>query len=134
MESNPHPFQEVLTQYIHRSKMIYNTGLKKNNLIIFVYIPLDIFREIPHNKFTELEAWLYFPGLDNPQDILHITQNTSSTDSSTRKDLRGDKQSDTKCEPKVGYSKLLLGLVLQPDQRRISICAQSHELSSGQQN
>ena len=74
IESSPRLFQEVPTQYIHRSRMIYDTGLKMNNLINFVYIPLDIFREIPHNKLTELEAWLYFLGSDNPQDILRITQ------------------------------------------------------------
>ena len=41
----------------------------------FVYISLDIFPEILHNKLTELDAWLYFLGSDNPGDIIHITKN-----------------------------------------------------------
>lgn len=45
-----------------------------NNLLNFVYIPLDIFRKMPHNELTELDAWLYFLGSDHPQDILRITE------------------------------------------------------------
>ena len=74
MELSPQPFQEVPGQYIHRSSMIYDTGLKMNNLLNFVYISLDIFRKISHNNLTELDAWLYFLGLDNPKDIIRITQ------------------------------------------------------------
>ena len=39
-----------------------------------VYIPLDIFRKMPHNELTKLDAWLYFLGSDYPQDILRITE------------------------------------------------------------
>lgn len=74
MESSPQPFQKVPEQYIHRSRMIYDTKLKMNNLLNFIYISLDIFREVPHNKLTELEAWLYFLGSDSPQDIIRIIQ------------------------------------------------------------
>lgn len=38
----------------------------------FIYIPLDIFRDMPHNTFNELEAWLYFLASDTPEDILRI--------------------------------------------------------------
>lgn len=74
MESSPQTFQKVPEQYIHRSRMIYDTKLKMNNLLNFIYISLDIFREMPHNKLTELEAWLYFLGSDSPQDIIRIIQ------------------------------------------------------------
>ena len=74
MESSPQPFQKVPDQYIHRSNMVYDTSLKMNDLLNFVYIPLDIFRKMPHNELTELEAWLYFLGSDDPQDILRITE------------------------------------------------------------
>ena len=74
MESSPQTFQKVSDQYIHRSNTIYDTGLIMNNLINFVYISLDIFRKMPHNELTELEAWLYFLGSNYPQDILRITE------------------------------------------------------------
>lgn len=74
MESSPQPFKSVPHQYIHRSNMSYDSELKMNNLLNFVYIPLDIFRKMPHNELTELDAWLYFLGSDYPQDILRITE------------------------------------------------------------
>lgn len=59
--------------YLHRSDTVYDTGLKMNKLLIFVYIHLDIFRQMQHNVLTETEAWLYFLGSYNPKDILRIT-------------------------------------------------------------
>ena len=56
MESSPGPFHTIPNQYIHRSDMVYVTELKMNNLLNFVYIPLDIFRKMPHNELTELDA------------------------------------------------------------------------------
>ena len=72
MESSPGPFQKIPYQYIHRSDIVYDTELKMKNLLNFVYISLDIFRRMPHNELTELDAWLYFLGSDDPQDILRI--------------------------------------------------------------
>lgn len=40
----------------------------------FIYIPLDIFRAMPHNKLKELDAWLYFLGSDDPKDMQRIVQ------------------------------------------------------------
>ena len=37
-------------------------------------IPLDIFKEIPHNKINRLEAWLYFIGSDSPKDICRVIE------------------------------------------------------------
>ena len=39
-----------------------------------MYIPLDIFLQRPHNELTELEAWLYFLGSDNPVHIQQIIE------------------------------------------------------------
>jgi predicted RNA-binding protein associated with RNAse of E/G family len=41
-----------------------------------IYISLEIFRRMPHNKnnLSELEAWLYFLASDNPSDILNIVK------------------------------------------------------------
>lgn len=74
MESSPHAFQKHPDKYIHHSDTCFDTGLKIKNLLNFVYIPLDIFRKMPHNELTELDAWLYFLGSDDPQDILRITE------------------------------------------------------------
>ena len=38
----------------------------------FIYISLDIFRQMEHNRLTELDAWMYFLGSDHPEDILRI--------------------------------------------------------------
>lgn len=37
-------------------------------------IPLDIFKEISHNKLNKLEAWLYFIGSDSPKDICSVVE------------------------------------------------------------
>ena len=49
----------------------FDSGLPTKNLLNFIYIPLDIFLNIPHNELTELDAWLYFLSSSNP---LHIQQ------------------------------------------------------------
>ncbi len=60
--------------YIHRSIVQFDTGLKLWNLMNLIYIPLDIFRNMPHNEIGELEAWLYFLGSDEPKDINRIIE------------------------------------------------------------
>mgnify|MGYP003316499046 CR=1 FL=1 len=40
--------------YIHRSIVQFDTGLKLGNLMNLIYIPLDIFRNMPHNEIGEL--------------------------------------------------------------------------------
>ena len=78
MEKSPGYFHQKSNQYIHRSDMIFDTGLKMKNLLNFIYIPLDIFRKSIHNEsnkvITEQDAWLYFLSSDNPQDILYLTE------------------------------------------------------------
>lgn len=72
MEKSPGIFHWYPDRYIHRSHFSFNTGLKLSSMENFIYIPLDIFREMPHNNLTELEAWLYFLASDTPEDILRI--------------------------------------------------------------
>lgn len=74
MEENPGIFHEYPGKYIHQSRFSFNTGLKMKPLQNFIYIPLDIFRQIEHNNLTELDAWLYFLGSDEPADILRIVR------------------------------------------------------------
>lgn len=72
MENSSSAFHQYPTQYIHRSQFIFDTGMQTEQLENFIYIALDIFREMEHNEITELDAWMYFLGSDQPENILHI--------------------------------------------------------------
>lgn len=78
MEKSPDLFHQNVGDYIHRSELIFDTGIKMKNLLNFIYISLDIFRKNIHNEgykeLTEQDAWLHFLSSDNPQDILHLTK------------------------------------------------------------
>ena len=78
MEQSYSLFWEMQGQHIHRSRFIFDTGLEMNELIKFIFVPLDIFREKYHNKdiningelnITRLEAWMYLLSSDRPQDM-----------------------------------------------------------------
>jgi hypothetical protein len=60
------------SEYIHRGKQTFDTGLELDLLQEFILIPLDIFRNMPHNNISKLEAWLYFVGSDEPKDIIRV--------------------------------------------------------------
>ncbi len=72
MENSPALFRNHPAHYIHRSKTTLDSGIEIENLINYIYIPLDIFVKMPHNEIRELEAWLYFLGSDNPVHIQEI--------------------------------------------------------------
>lgn len=61
-------------EYIHRRKQNFDTGLELDLLQEFILIPLDIFRNMPHNNIDKLEAWLYFIGSDDPKDIIRVVE------------------------------------------------------------
>ena len=61
-------------EYIHRGKQTFDTGLELDLLQEFILIPLDIFRNMPHNTIRKLEAWLYFIGSDDPKDIFRVVE------------------------------------------------------------
>lgn len=52
----------------------FDSGLPLGNLLNFIYIPLDIFHNIPHNEIRELDAWLYFLSSDEPSHIQQIVE------------------------------------------------------------
>ena len=74
MERSPSVYWNLPTEYIHHSKQVFNTGLELDLLQEYLMIPLDIFKEIPHNKINRLEAWLYFIGSDSPKDICRVIE------------------------------------------------------------
>ncbi len=74
MDNSPSEFAQYPDVFLHRSSFQFNSGLSIGNLLNFIYIPLDIFREMPHNELGELEAWLYFLSSDNPLHIQRIIE------------------------------------------------------------
>ncbi len=74
MDNSPAEFFQCPDTFLHRSAFQFNSGLSLGNLLNFIYIPLDIFREMHHNELGELEAWLYFLSSDNPLHIQRITE------------------------------------------------------------
>lgn len=74
MEKSSSIFQKYPGKYIHRSQFGFDTGLEMESLESFIYISLDIFRQMEHNELTELDAWMYFLGSDRPADILRIIE------------------------------------------------------------
>lgn len=74
MEQSPKEFHQYADTYIHHSVFHMDSGMPFDNLLNFIYIPLDIFRKMPHNNLTELEAWLYFLSSDNPGDVKRIIE------------------------------------------------------------
>lgn len=74
MENSPSIFSKYPDTFIHRSVFTFDTGIHLENLLNFIYIPLDIFRNMPHNNIEELEAWLYFLSSDEPRHIQQIAE------------------------------------------------------------
>ena len=74
MEKSPSVYWNLPTEYIHYGKQVFNTGLELDLLQEYLMIPLDIFKEIPHNKINRFEAWLYFIGSDSPKDICRVIE------------------------------------------------------------
>ena len=58
MEDSPVAYRECADAYIHHGKQTFNTGLKLDLLQEYFMIPLDVFKEMSHNKISKLEALL----------------------------------------------------------------------------
>ena len=72
LEKSEGEFLRYSDHYIHRSAQVFDTGLSLNLLQEYVFISLDIFRNIVHNITKELDAWLLFLSSDRPADIARI--------------------------------------------------------------
>ena len=75
-ENSTAEFQQFPDIYLHRMKQQSNTGLKLELLQEYIFICLDIFKKTPDNKIrkinNELEAWLTFLCMDEPEVILQL--------------------------------------------------------------
>lgn len=74
IEKSSSEYHQIPDAYIHRAKQIFDTGLNLDMLREYVVIPLDIFRKIPHNEISKLDAWLYFLSSDDPRDISRVVE------------------------------------------------------------
>ena len=70
-EKSPTEFQKYPQNYIHRFEQTSDTGVHLELLQKYVFVPLDIFRRNQQNKniVTELDAWLVFFCMDEPEMI-----------------------------------------------------------------
>ena len=70
-EHSPAEFRKFPEDFIHRSSQKTDTAVKIDLLQEFVFIPLDNFRGILHNKGirNKLDAWLTFLSVDDPETI-----------------------------------------------------------------
>ena len=77
-EKSPSAFYQFPDTYLHYFKQKSDTGLKIGLLQKYLFVPLDIFREIQHNKHirieNRLEAWLAFFCMDEPEAIISIIE------------------------------------------------------------
>ena len=77
-EKSPADFRQFPDTYLHYFEQVSDTGLKMSLLQKYLFVPLDIFREINHNKDgtvkinNRLEAWLAFMCMDEPEAIITI--------------------------------------------------------------
>ena len=73
-DHSPKEFQDFPEDFIHRSSQKTSTGIEIDLLQEFVFIPLDNFRRILHNKGirNKLDAWLTFLSVDDPEMIVEL--------------------------------------------------------------
>lgn len=79
-ETSPALFHKFPEEYMHSFEQKSDTGVEMNLLQKYIFIPLDIFKSIQHNKDdmmkieNRLEAWLAFLCMDEPENIIAIIE------------------------------------------------------------
>ena len=73
-EHSPAEFHRFPGHFIHRSSQKTDTGLEIDLLQEYIFIPLDNFRRILHNRGIKdkLDAWLTFLSVDEPEMIMKL--------------------------------------------------------------
>lgn len=73
-ERSPKIFHSYPQNYIHRFSQKSDTGLPLELLQEYIFLPLDIYCKIYHNKGiqSKREAWLAFFILDEPEAVIDI--------------------------------------------------------------
>ncbi|MCF2682345.1 Rpn family recombination-promoting nuclease/putative transposase [Faecalicatena contorta] len=77
-EKSTSEFHQFPDTFIHHFTQQSDSGLHLDLLQEYIFIPLDIFRNIFNNKniltTSNLEAWLAFLSIDDPDTILNLIQ------------------------------------------------------------
>lgn len=75
-EQSPSEFQAFPNTYLHYFEQQSNSGLKIPLLQKYLFVPLDIFLKIQHNKIisNKLDAWLLFFASDDPEDVIRLIE------------------------------------------------------------
>lgn len=79
-EKSPSAFHKFPDNYLHHFEQRSDTGLEIDLLQKYLFIPLDIFCKIKHNKNrtvrieNRLDAWLAFICMDKPEEIISIIE------------------------------------------------------------
>ena len=80
-EQSTSAFHQFPDTYLHYFEQKSNTGIEINLLQKYLFVPLDIFREIQHNKHirieNRLEAWLVFLSMDEPEAVISVIEKYS---------------------------------------------------------
>ena len=73
-ESSPAAFNDFPDTYIHNFNQKSDTGIEIDLLQRYIFIPLDIFINMLHNKGinNRLDAWFTFLSSDLPEDIISL--------------------------------------------------------------
>lgn len=76
-EFSPSVFKNYPEHYLHRFHQTSDTGLELDLLEEYIFVPLDILKGILQNEGirNQLEAWLAFFCMDEPEWILKISEN-----------------------------------------------------------
>ena len=75
-EHSPSEFSAYPDTYLHYFEQQSDSGLKIPLLQKYLFVPLDIFLKIQHNKIirNKFDAWLLFFASDDPIDIIRLIE------------------------------------------------------------
>ena len=73
-EQSPGEFHRFPDIYLHYAEPKTDSGIPLNLIQKYLFIPLDIFQKIHHNKdvTSKVDAWLAFLCLDDPEDVIRL--------------------------------------------------------------
>ena len=75
-EHSPKEFHRMPDHFVHRYEQQGDTGVKLELLQKYIFIPLDNFLKMKHNRdiSNRLNAWLLFFASDDPEDIIRLIE------------------------------------------------------------
>ncbi len=73
-EQSPGEFHQFPDIYLHSVEPKSDSGISLNLIQKYLFIPLDIFKKIYHNKsiISKVDAWLAFLCMDEAEDVIRL--------------------------------------------------------------